>query len=107
MDEVTKHTAKLWSRTSGAVRTFLFWCPGCGHAHTVPTPHWNFTGSFDRPSLAPSVRHFVEHPDTKAQQTTCHYHLTDGKLIYCSDSPHALAGQTVGMVEISPDYGFN
>jgi len=35
--------------------------------------------------------------------TTCHYFITDGKIEFCGDSPHKLAGQIVDL----PDWPYS
>jgi hypothetical protein len=82
-----------------------YWCGGCGHAHSVPAERWHWNGSTDAPTLSPSVRHFVMHPDTKAETTTCHYHLNDGVIEYCGDCPHSLKSQKVQLQNIPDGYG--
>lgn len=113
MSEVIKHNAFLWERKgSGKHAHWLFWCPGCGHCHTYrvgfeDSPNWTFNGLLERPSFSPSLLHFTTDPETNQRRTECHLFLTDGKIQYCSDNPHALNGQTVEMVPIPVDYGFN
>lgn len=90
---------------------FLFYCPGCNCAHIIPTecsfkgPIWNFDGNMESPTFTPSLRTFYTHPNSKEKITTCHLTITNGKIQYCADSPHALAGQTISMVPIPKGYG--
>lgn len=86
-----------------------FWhhCPGCDNTHivpVVPTAHfpsvWGYNGNLDAPTLTPSVKHTW--PVTKGGERTgadhcCHYHITDGRIAYCADSTHALAGVTTDL----------
>lgn len=111
MSETIKHTPKLWSReVSGASnpqdngRWYLIWCPGCGHGHTIPTPRWGFNGNHDKPTFTPSLLIFTEAPDTKKRHTHCHLNVTDGRIVYHGDSPHAFKGQTIDLPGIPPDY---
>lgn len=82
-----------------------YWCGGCGHAHSVPAARWNWNKSIELPTLNPSVRHYIVDPNTKAETTTCHYHLQEGIIKYCSDCQHALKGQSVPLQQIPDDYG--
>lgn len=90
---------------------YYFWCPGCKHCHAYVCnapdgkPNWSFNGNFDKPTFTPSLLIFVTMPDTKERKTCCHLFVTDGKIAYCGDCPHALNGQTVDMVDIPDDYG--
>lgn len=92
-------------------------CPGCDRVHAIKIapegehPVWSFNGDFERPTFSPSVRlsHTIRKdidgsplPAPYAEQTICHYFITDGKIVYCGDSAHALAGQTVDL----PDWPF-
>lgn len=70
-------------------------CPGCNHEHSVPADRWRWNGDIERPSLSPSVRHFYEKEGKEI--TTCHYHIKLGKISFCRDSQHDLAGQTVDL----------
>lgn len=56
------------------------WCPG-----------WEWDGSIQKPSLNPSVRVRL------GVDSVCHYFLRLGRIEYCADSTHVLAGQTVDL----------
>lgn len=92
-----------------------FDCPACkgevmiwgdGQEHPVVPFHevkvgptgWGFNGDLDNPTLTPSVR--VRYGDH--QPYTCHFFLTSGRIDYCADSTHKMAGQTVEMVSLAP-----
>ncbi len=99
-------------------------CPGCGHTHMVnkagDSVRWDWNGDLERPTLRPSVLvvsgHFVpghdgkacwctynkEHPDEPApfKCERCHCYITDGRIQFLGDCTHALAGQTVDMLEV-------
>lgn len=84
---------------------FIFNCPGCGHEHTVPIEgtgnDWTMTGTEENPTLEPSVLNynFKNLPDGKQEKSNiCHLFIRNGKIEYCSDSQHALGGQTVDML---------
>lgn len=85
-------------------RAFLFSCPGCGMSHVVyverppgdPKPKWQWNGSVDAPTLAPSVRVRWRVRD---DERVCHSFIVDGKIQYLADCTHGLAGQTVELDE--------
>lgn len=87
--------------TENAGRTALLHrCPGCAgprrtglHAFPTGDGGWTFNGDVERPSCAPSVKH--EHDGR-----VCHYRITDGRIAYCGDSTHALAGRTVDLPDL-------
>ena len=70
-------------------KDYCFQCPGCGQWHVIQTPRWKFNGDQQKPTFSPSVKHST---NTK---TTCHYFIRNGKIEFCSDSPHKLSGQTI------------
>lgn len=80
------------------------WCPGCEERHIVYVENpqlkhkttWNWNGSVDRPTLSPSVKHH----GWKKGKEICHYFLRDGRLQFCSDSSHTLAGETVDLPDL-------
>ena len=103
------------------------WCPGCkgGHEINVDRPNssgakWTFNGDLLRPTFSPSVNirlrptfspsvnirwgryadpKFVS-PENHDPSGVCHYFIRDGRIQFCSDSTHALSGQTVDLPEI-------
>ena len=81
-------------------------CPGCGSLHVIPDyegkPRWRFNGDYARPTLSPSVRHcWPEWGDGGARaEKVCHYFIRDGRIEFCGDCTHALAGQTVDLPQI-------
>ena len=95
----------------GSVGVLQFICPAChGSRHQVPVvivgpgllqaapgSHvWGWNGSVESPTITPSLRCMGQDPITKAMTvTTCHNIVTDGRIHFCSDSPHSMAGQTV------------
>jgi len=78
---------------------FLFACPGCGFDHWFKTtggaPRWTWNGSFDRPTLSPSLLVTTPTPGRR-----CHSFIRDGRIQFLRDCDHALAGQTVDLPEI-------
>lgn len=102
---------------------YSFFCPGCQEWHHV-TSGWQFNGSVDQPTFRPSILvrsgHYVpgyenalcwctwseRYPDKgeapfKCQR--CHSFVTDGRIQYLGDCTHALAGQTVEMLDVEDD----
>lgn len=100
-----------------------FWCPGCEENHVVPVTGkkaWEWNKSHDKPTLRPSVLvtsgHHIKDRGTKDCWCTykakhpespvpfrcqrCHTFVTDGKIQFLKDCSHALAGQTIPMVDI-------
>lgn len=90
----------------------LHWCPACEEPHGITIqggpPQWTFDGSFDRPTFRPSVLYFTDYDEEGERlpegqrRTLCHYFVTDGKIQFCGDNPHALNGQTVDL----PDWPY-
>ncbi len=80
---------------------YLHWCPGCKETHTVPErdggPRWSYDGNAEAPTFSPSV--LIRWGD-KPNSRRCHYFIRSGKIEFCSDSTHALAGCTVPMEPI-------
>lgn len=59
-------------------------------------PRWTWNGSLDAPTFSPSL--LVTWPQKGIEQR-CHSFITDGKIAFCGDSTHALAGQTIDIPE--------
>ncbi|HUP80813.1 MAG TPA: DUF6527 family protein [Pirellula sp.] len=82
---------------------YVFWCPGCKGSHQYqvgPPPSWTFNGNFDSPTFTPSL---LVRPVKEAGIPRCHLFVTDGKISYCTDCEHELAGQTVEMINNHED----
>lgn len=84
----------------------VFWCPGCAKPHPYRVardrgedsryPVWSFNGDQEKPTFTPSLLvHQNRRADGTIEQPLCHLFLTNGVIQYCSDSQHALAGQSV------------
>lgn len=105
--------------SDGAHYGYRFECPGCGDAHVIPTkPHpngWDFDGNEEHPTFSPSILvHEVRIPaDADPSKVLapfkpgdvytprCHSFVRDGRIEFCSDSGHALAGKTVDLPEVA------
>ncbi len=105
---------------------FSFKCPGCGFVHTIPVglksgyaqeKLWDFNGDTDKPTFNPSILvtcgRYVEgwvddgRERTDAQKKydfRCHSWVRDGNIEFQEDCSHLLAGQTVELPEITPDF---
>lgn len=88
------------------VPTHEHYCPACGHMHgyAVEQPfrngaRWSFNGNGDCPSFTPSMNIGIG-PFPDGHIDRCHYFVTDGRIQYCGDSTHAMAGQTVDLPDI-------
>ena len=102
------------SSTDGITKMLMHWCPGCNEAHGIRiaggTPIWSFNGDYEKPTFSPSILCFTtETTDdddkplpTPIRRTLCHYFIRDGRIEFCGDSPHALAGQIVDL----PDWPY-
>lgn len=76
-----------------------WFCPACREPHSIPLPRWQWNGDRERQTISPSVLHFNVGKDGQ-RITRCHYFIRDGRIEYCADSPHALAGQAVEMLPV-------
>jgi hypothetical protein len=77
---------------------YSFWCPGCEQHHLFAVrkegrPSWTFDGNMQQPTFSPSLLY----PDKTPR---CHLFLRNGKLEFCSDCEHELAGKTVDLPDI-------
>ena len=90
------------------------WCPGCDSGHEIDTEQpngagarWTFDGNTQAPTFSPSVNMQINpkghpHYQPDVASTVCHYFIRAGRIEFCGDSTHALAGMTVELPEI-PD----
>lgn len=85
--------AKVALATDG----MLTWmCPACKSGHGVPVDRWQWNNSVDTPTLTPSVKVTWTYGEPPTNHC-CHFVMTDGKIAFCSDCTHKLAGVTVDM----------
>ncbi|TAA18202.1 ammonia monooxygenase [Pseudoxanthomonas winnipegensis] len=94
-----------------------FVCPGCGDSHVVgigpKPPTWTWDGSFDHPTLSPSIlvtsADYMTDADyerlaageaVEPRPLLCHSFVRNGRIEFLSDCTHALAGTTVDLPEI-------
>ena len=81
----------------------LHYCPGCKSLHLIavyePFPNgaqWTFDGNAESPTFSPSIN----------MVGVCHYFIRSGKIEFCGDSKHHLAGQTVDLPDL-PNWSKN
>jgi hypothetical protein len=94
---------------TGEPMGWAHFCPGCKHEHVFYIEYgsvrWTFDGNLERPTFKKSMLVFMpEQKDdagkvVRAQRTLCHYHLVDGVLHFCKDSPH-FAGKKVALPDL-------
>ena len=86
------------TKDSQGKRDIMFWCPGCnGRVHCVDDK-WSFNEDLVLPTIRASILVTYNGSDAGVDGSPparCHSFVTDGKIAYCSDSTHELAGQTV------------
>ncbi len=73
-------------------------CPACKCAHSVPLSgpvKWEWNGSVDAPTIRPSLLIRNPIPFGPDPDRICHVVITDGKILFCADCTHELAGQTL------------
>jgi len=101
---------KLFDEKNG---TYKFKCPA-GHWHYINTKvpnhlnaQWNFNGDVNNPTFTPSINektgYYVNpemYAEAKKYSYQCHFVITNGKIHFCSDCSHGLAGQTVDLPEM-------
>ena len=107
------------SNQNGAQLGFTFHCPGCGGWHVFYTepwqggsyvdgkwtakagPVWKFDGNLEAPTFSPSLLIYEgRHPNGDLGHPRCHLFVRAGKIQYCGDCGHDLAGQTVDMADV-------
>ncbi len=80
------------------------WCPACEMLHPIAVDRlnasgmrWTWNGDMVRPTFSPSIdRRRGPFPATGAI-VRCHYFITLGRIEFCSDCTHALAGKVVDL----------
>ncbi len=85
-----------------------FYCPACKYDHAYriarhpgepeTAPVWTFNGDYEKPTFRASLL-IYPHGSGEKRRPRCHLFVTDGKIEYCSDCEHELAGQTVDLPE--------
>lgn len=83
----------------------VFKCPGCLCSHGVNVmlknsaqgPLWTWNGSFERPTLSPSVHVSYDPHPPPDRPAVCHSFVRDGMIQFLGDCTHHLAGKTVAL----------
>jgi len=86
------------------VDSHKFWCPGCEEHHWFDGS-WTFDGSYEKPTVRPSILVNINLAHTNPGSKLCHLFLTAGMIEYYPECEHALAGKTVPMVNLDFKYG--
>jgi len=88
--------AKAWRDCSGT--RVQFHCPACDTLHEITDGpnQWKFNNDFDSPTIFPSIRVRWDFGEERTPKV-CHSFVREGKIEYCSDCTHSLAGQTVDL----------
>ncbi|HLH94977.1 MAG TPA: hypothetical protein VKW08_07655 [Xanthobacteraceae bacterium] len=117
-------SAKL-RRAEGA---FMWWCPACNEMHPLPDG-WTFNGDVNAPTFSPSFKHegaqiekdasgnwtgrwltetgeakTVFASTDKPKRYCCHYIVAAGRVAYCGDCTHAMAGRTIAMPDLPREF---
>lgn len=89
---------------------YAHYCPGCHcmHGIAVEKPlangaRWSFDGNVKAPTFNPSINIRAE-DKAEGILDVCHYFIRGGQIQFCSDSTHALSGQTVPLPTLPPEY---
>lgn len=101
-----------------------YWCQGCEEIHVVNSG-WQFDGNLDAPTFSPSVlvtsghyspgwagpncwcTYYAKNPDPDPDRfecSRCHTFITGGMVQFLADCAHALAGQTLPLPDLPPEY---
>lgn len=96
---------KLYQHVNGMIG---FHCPACDQMHfyrtkefEFPGPKWDFNGNVENPTFSPSLLVLTNAPRNEEEKinrveyTQCHLFITNGQILYCTDCPHELAGQSI------------
>lgn len=97
---------RKFNKSDGTFGGYTYHCPGCelaiehGFYHAIyadwlnkPTG-WKFNGNEDSPTFSPSFKMTQPRGDITH---ICHIVMTNGRIEYCADCTHPLAGQTIEM----------
>lgn len=103
--------------------TLSYYCQGCEGIHSVRVEGegaWGFNGDYERPTFTPSVLvrsgHYIQPGDcwcsfnertgrkTSFKCMLCHTFIRDGMVEFLSDCAHELAGQTLPLPPLPPEW---
>lgn len=95
-------------KVKGSHGLLAFWCPACNRVHQFcvdkrdwPNMVWKWNGEKEKPTFSPSILVIGKEGNNIKR---CHSFITNGRIVYLSDSTHDLAGKMVDMVDIPEDY---
>ena len=80
-------------------------CPCPMGEHRLPVsgskrPKWSFDGNLEKPTISPSINSWTG-PSDNPKKIVCHHFVRNGRIEFCGDSTHELAGKTIDMEPIS------
>ncbi len=87
----------------GEGRRLVFRCPGCKCSHGVPVDGsrgWSWNGDLEKPTLSPSILITYGRDPRPDRPQTCHSFVREGRIEYCGDCEHELAGKIVPLEPI-------
>lgn len=89
--DLKRHYVKiLWRDDAG----YVHYCEGCDETHVIPHS-WDFNGDMEAPTFSPSIRHLCKYGVDDKADKICHYAINHGKIEYCGDCTHDLAGKVL------------
>lgn len=95
---------------SSGLKSFVFFCPGCGQNHSVIYPvtnlvddSWDFNGDHECPTISPSIKVNWQPEITGLPPKLCHSYVKMGKIEFQDDCYHMLRNTTVEL----PEYGLD
>ena len=97
---------KAMKSSRGVQSGYSIMCPECDMSHFIAVEmplgngaQWAFNNDLEKPTFKPSVRHrFGRNFDRM-----CHYFVKEGKIIFCGDCTHELAGETRELLDWSEE----
>lgn len=100
--------AQVSTKLRRATGTYFWFCPACQEMHNLPDG-WKFNGNVDKPTFSPSFKHEWDwgpklKPGKREGRNVCHYIVTDGRVAYCGDCTHSMAGTTIDMPDLPEGY---
>ena len=91
---------EILNSPDGTPNAWMFYCVACKDHHSYTMNRgWSFNGDFEKPTFTPSLLVRWEFNGEQPEKR-CHLFVQDGKIKYCGDCTHSMAGQTIDMVDI-------
>ncbi len=82
---------------------YMVYCPACDEPHILDK-RWKFNNNLESPTFKASLKVTRKYGDKTIADSVCHSHVKKGTWEFLKDCTHGLAGQTVPMVEIPPEW---